>query len=243
MGAITSHLSVDVLYVMVSLRREFRYVTLYVVGSQGILIATNSKRYRLHNAKAIAIVGTSTPIARDPRYLQEAFEIWSWKISCYHPVMWIICWIFILSIQSESHLPMTTSFWNTAHRKGMRPTRSYRLRQIMFILNQFKHQRHSRRNPLSPNEKSDSHEGITSIIKNYCGFWNFQRSFYAHQNRFFKCLYIWEIKFSRSEIIASIIEDFDKRLSEAAWVTHAVKSTQVISKLDASTGRVCNRIL
>jgi len=43
----------DVLSVITSLRAEFRYVSLYVIGSQGILIATNSEEHKSPSAAAI----------------------------------------------------------------------------------------------------------------------------------------------------------------------------------------------
>jgi predicted membrane-bound spermidine synthase len=46
----------DILTVIASLRSEFRYVSLYIIGNQGILIATNSEEHRSPNTETIRML-------------------------------------------------------------------------------------------------------------------------------------------------------------------------------------------
>jgi spermidine synthase len=53
----------DILTVIATLRTEFRYVSLYVIGQQGILVATDAPDHRMPTARAIAALGRQDSLA------------------------------------------------------------------------------------------------------------------------------------------------------------------------------------
>lgn len=61
----------DLLSIIASLRAEFHYVSLYVLGSQGILIATNDKRRSSPNSKAIEQLEIAPQLSRVRKILEQ----------------------------------------------------------------------------------------------------------------------------------------------------------------------------
>lgn len=64
----------DILSVIASIRTEFRYVTLYVIGSQGILVATNDASRKLPNRLAIDALERQAGLAEVRRIAGRDFS-------------------------------------------------------------------------------------------------------------------------------------------------------------------------
>ena len=58
------HLSaIDILSIIATLRTEFQYVSLYVIGGQGILVATNTSEHKNPHPQALVMLQTSTSLS------------------------------------------------------------------------------------------------------------------------------------------------------------------------------------